>query len=394
MRKLLSVFLAIAMLIMTCFVLNVTAVASEDDSKITTVPIALPAELQALENQANEKYNKLLQVWAYAPELIDDANANFPSFYGGAYINAEKKLVIQVTSLDESVIEYFENIIGLTNVIFDEVKYSYAELKQAHADIVNKMDATSTDPIIANIAGVGISYKDNAVALYLITSDSDAKSSSIKNEVQEKVSTFDSIKIIAASAKDTPTAVVEPGTTIKNGAYSRSVGFWAEDEDGNLGIVTAPHSSISEGDTISIGTRTFGVAATPYFSGSVDAVFIEKTNTYFTATRYVSGWDFSLVSNAYTSLAVGSTTYSKGKSSGCQTGEVIDTNYTTSYGISNCVVTSAPCASGDSGGIVAGSGTSSSRYVAGIVTGKQGTTDYVIYVKAGNIISTLGISVY
>ena len=53
MRKLLSVFLAIAMLIMTCFVLNVTAVASEDDSKITTVPIALPAELQALENQAN-----------------------------------------------------------------------------------------------------------------------------------------------------------------------------------------------------------------------------------------------------------------------------------------------------------------------------------------------------
>lgn len=276
MRKLLSVFLAIAMLIMTCFVLNVTAVASEDDSKITTVPIALPAELQALENQANEKYNKLLQVWAYAPELIDDANANFPSFYGGAYINAEKKLVIQVTSLDESVIEYFENIIGLTNVIFDEVKYSYAELKQAHADIVNKMDATSTDPIIANIAGVGISYKDNAVALYLITSDSDAKSSSIKNEVQEKVSTFDSIKIIATSAKDTPTAVVEPGTTIKNGAYSRSVGFWAEDEDGNLGIVTAPHSSISEGDTISIGTRTFGVAATPYFSGSVDAVFIEK----------------------------------------------------------------------------------------------------------------------
>ncbi len=171
-----------------------------------------------------------------APELIDDANANFPSFYGGAYINAEKKLVIQVTSLDESVIEYFENIIGLTNVIFDEVKYSYAELKQAHADIVNKMDATSTDPIIANIAGVGISYKDNAVALYLITSDSDAKSSSIKNEVQEKVSTFDSIKIIATSAKDTPTAVVEPGTTIKNGAYSRSVGFWAEDEDGNLVI--------------------------------------------------------------------------------------------------------------------------------------------------------------
>ena len=101
-----------------------------------------------------------------------------------------------------------------------------------------------------------------------------------------------------------------------------------------------------------------------------------------------------MISSGYTSLAVCSTKYSKGKSSGCQTGDVIDTNYTTSYGISNCVVTSAPCASGDSGGIVAGSGTSSSRYVAGIVTGKQGSKNYVIYVKAGKIISTLGISVY
>ena len=80
MRKLLSVFLAIAMLITTCFVFNVTAFASEDDSKTTTVPIALSAELQALENQANEKYNKLLQVWAYDPEFIDDANANFRHF--------------------------------------------------------------------------------------------------------------------------------------------------------------------------------------------------------------------------------------------------------------------------------------------------------------------------
>lgn len=394
MRKLLSFFMAITMLLTTCFAFGITAYASGDDSKDTIVPVALSAELQALENQANEKYNKLLQVWAYNPEFIDDVNANFPSFYGGAYINAEKELVILVTSLDESVIEYFENIIDLTNVVFDEVEYSYDELKRAHSDVVSKMNAASTDPLIANIAGVGISYKDNAVALYLVASDSDVKSRSIKNEIQERVSTFDNIKIVATSAKDTPAAAVEPGTVIKNGGYSRSVGFWAKDENDNLGIVTAPHSSISEGTTISIGTRTFGTAATPHYSGNTDAVFIERTNTYFTATRFVSGWDFNLTSSAYTSLAVGSTTYSKGITSGCQMGEIIDTNYTTSYGISNCVVTSAPCDSGDSGGIVAGSGTSSSRYVAGIVTGKQGSTNYVIYVKAGNIISALGVSVY
>lgn len=394
MKKLLSIFLSVSMLVAVCLISTMTAFAVESDSKTSAVPVALSDELQTLENEANEKYNKLLETWAYNPQFIDDVNANFPTFYGGAYINGEKKLVIQVTSCDESVVGYFENIIDLTNVIFEEVKYSYDELKQAHAEIAEKMDATSTDSLISNIAGVGISFPDNAVSLYLVTSESVAKSDSIRKEIQNKVSTFDNIKIITTPTKDTPSAAVEPGTEIKNSGYSRSVGFWAEDGDGNLGIVTAPHSSISEGTTMSIGTRTFGTAATPYYSGNVDAVFVERTNTYFSATRFVSGWDFNLTSSGYTILAVGSTTYSKGISSGCQSGEITDNNYTTSYGISNCVVTSATCDSGDSGGIVAGSGTSSSRYVAGIITGKQGGTSYVIYVKAGNILSTLGVSVY
>lgn len=256
------------------------------------------------------------------------------------------------------------------------------------------MDPSSTDALISSIAGVGISFPDNAVSLYLTTSNSITRSSSIENEVLDKISTFDGITIITTQEEDTLAAAVEPGTEIKNSVYSRSVGFWAEDGDGNIGIVTAPHDSISTGTTMSIGTTTFGTASTPYFSGNLDAVFIERTNTSFTATRYVSGWDFYLTSRANTTLAVGSTTYSKGISSGCQIGTIVDTNYTTTYGISNCVVTSAPCEDGDSGGIVAGSGTSTTRYVAGIVTGTQGSTGYLIYIKANNIINTLGVSVY
>lgn len=393
MKRMLSILLTMTMLIAVCFIPNATAYAIESDSKTTTDSNVLSAELQALENEANEKYNKLLEVWAYNPQFIDDVDANFPAFYGGAYINGEKKLVIQVTSLDESITEYFEKIIDLTNVVFEEVKYSYDELKQAHEVIVKKMDATSADSLISKIAGVGISFPDNAVSLYLVTSESISKSDSTKSEIQNKLSTFDNIKIIATPEKDIPSAAVEPGTEIKNSGYSRSIDFWAEDEDGKVGIVTAPHSSISEGTTMSIGTRTFGTASTPYYSGNVDAVFVERTNPYFSATRFVSGWDFNLTSSGHTTLAVGSTTYSKGISSGCQSGEIIDNNYTTSYGISKCVVTSAACESGDSGGIVAGSGTSSSRYVAGII-GKQGGTSYVIYVKAGNILSTFGVSVY
>lgn len=397
MKKLLSIILTLTMLTSSFLVPNaVTALANESTSDL--VPVALSTELQTLENDANEKYNKLLATWAYNPMIIDDVNADFPEFYGGAYINKEKKLVLQVTSLNKSVILYFKNIIDLTNVIFEEVKYSYEELKQAHAEIVQKMDVTSTDSLISSITGVGISFPDNAVSLYLITSDSVAESKSIKHEIQDKVSTFDNIKVIATQSKDIPVASVEPGTEILNPGFSRSIGFWATDASGNLGIVTAPHASISEGTIISIGTTTFGTACTPYFTGNIDAVFIKRTNPYFTPTRYVSGWDFNLNSNSYTTLAVGSTTYSKGITSGCRTGEIIDINHTTDYGISNCVITTSHCDRGDSGGIVAGGGNSSNRYLVGIITGSKDVlfqdTNYTMYVKAGNILPALDISVY
>ena len=77
-----------------------------------------------LENSCNDKYNKLLEYWAYDPAIIDDTNANFPSFYGGIYINEQKSLVIQVTCLNDAVKAYFGNIIDLSNVVFEEVKYS------------------------------------------------------------------------------------------------------------------------------------------------------------------------------------------------------------------------------------------------------------------------------
>lgn len=122
-------------MLITSFLVSNTTTALATESTSATVPVALSAELQALENDATKKYNKLLATWAYNPMIIDDVNANFPEFYGGAYINKQKKLVLQVTSLDKSVILYFKNIIDLTNVIFEEVKYSYDELKQAHAQI-------------------------------------------------------------------------------------------------------------------------------------------------------------------------------------------------------------------------------------------------------------------
>lgn len=380
MKKILALFIAIS------FVLcPITAVSATNNS---IQPLNNKALL--LENEANEKYNKLLLEWAYDKTILDDVDADFPYFYGGAYIDPSKQLVIQVTEINDAIVDYFKNIIDIENVSFQTVKYSYSELKSIKDILINRMNIVVQSDNVS-IIGVGISFPQNTVDVYVnkeITKDS-YSGTTLFNEIP-----YDSFRIIVSYESDNEAASVEPGTEIANSIYTRSVGFWATTNSGTIGIVTAPHSSISSGDAIKIGGVTFGYASTPYFSGSVDAVFVPCSNTSFTATRYVSGWGFSLNSGSTTVLAVGSTTYSKGKKSGCQSGTIIDVNYTTSYGISNCVVTTAPCASGDSGGVVAGGGNSTTRHLTGIVTGTQGTTHYLIYVKAQNILSTLGIYVY
>ncbi len=394
MNRIITVILTFTLLMSVWLIPSSNMVAFEEATDTNVNLAVLSDELQELENEANEKYNELLNEWSENSQFVTESNVNYPDFYGGAYINNEKELVIQVTYLDDSIEEYFGSIINLTNVVFEEVSYSFNELKQAHGEIVEKMNPNSSDLLISSIAGVGISFPDNSVSLYVVTSDAVAKTSAFNNQVRDNISDFENIKIISTPGKDATVADLEPGAEITDSGYTRSAGFWARNANGDLGIITAPHSSISQGDTIWVGTTVFGTASTPYFSGSVDAVFVERTNANFSATRYISGWNFNLISGTYTTLAVGSTTYSKGKATGCKSGVIVDTNYTTSYNISDCVVTSATCDSGDSGGIVAGGGSSSSRRVAGIMTGKQGGTNYIIYVKAANIISTLGITVY
>lgn len=382
--------LCLMLVLVLCISMSPTVSAATDSEPSTVSATSTTTEIQERENAANSKYHQLLKHWAKDPNIIDDVDANFPAFYGGAYIDDEKHLVIQVTILNKEIKDYFAQIIDLTDVGFNEVKYSYERLMLEQNVIVEKMFADSKDEKIASISGVGISIPENAVTLYVVATGEKTDAELFCQSVRESASSFSSIKTIITDEKDSPCAAVRPGSEIKN----RSVGFWAYDDNDVKGVITAPHSTIQHGDPIFIGSDRFGTARTPYFSGSLDAVFIERTNTDFTPSRYVPGGAFDLYSGLYAFLVVGSTTYSRGITSGYQVGEVIDINYTTVYGIRNCVITDAPCDLGDSGGIVAGSGDSSDRYVAGIITGRQGGTSYIMYIKAGSIISDLDVTIW
>lgn len=145
------------------------------------------AQETSKEADANEKYNILLNEWAYDKEYIDDVNANFPEYYGGAYIDNDD-LVIQVTSLNDEIREYFAELIDLNGVIFEEVTYSFEELKVEQQKIEELM---TSDELPFKIVGVGISIKSNSITAYI---DNSQKKLSV-NDIKKELSDFANIEI-------------------------------------------------------------------------------------------------------------------------------------------------------------------------------------------------------
>lgn len=370
--------------------------AAEEETEIAI----MSENLQIKEDAAIEKYNLLLKRWAYNLDYIDDIDANFPEFYGGAYIDDNKELVIQVTSLNDSVRAYFGDIISLTDVSFKEVEYSFEQLKEEQKSVSDKLvSEMSIYALGKGITGVGISVKDNSISLHM-GSDSELEETVIKNQIGETLSSFENVNIVTEEDEIQPLDVINvplyPGNSIvDSGGGIRSVGFWATKSNGDIGIVTTPHGLLSKGEIMKKGSVTFGVCDTPYFNGSVDAVFVKRTNANIDPSRVPAGFSFSLKSNAYTLLPEGATVYQSGVTSGAKVGTVKEISYTSSdLGFSDLVVLSCTSANGDSGGIIAGAGDSSVKYVAGIILGSQGSTNNTLYIKSSKILSTLGISVY
>lgn len=124
-------------------------------------------ELQRIAELSSDKYNHLLQVWSKDPNYPSDIDANFPDFYGGAYVDDNKELVITVTSLDEETTDYFKDLIDLEHVRFSLVDHSLQELFDVQAEIDSYLQSGTDKEICSAITGTGITQRENAVNVYV-----------------------------------------------------------------------------------------------------------------------------------------------------------------------------------------------------------------------------------
>lgn len=339
-----------------------------------------------------EQYSKLLRYYSGKDEF-SDTSIEYPDYYAGAYVDDDMKLNVNVTYLNEDIKAELYKATENEDLLINVVNYSFSDLMKTCSKVENFIDNNKVTVSGGMVFGVGLSIKENAVNIYAL-SDETIFDSSLECLLDDGDAP---VKIIYRDSLDSNASLVYPGSGITNTVfittYTRSVGFWGYDSNGNIGFVTSPHDSMSYNETVSIGGNTFGTCETPYYSGSTDAVFVKRSNSSFSPSNYISQWNTSIISHSYQSLPEGEWIRARGVNTST-TGRVLDTHYTTSYGISDTVLTSGVVSAGDSGGVVVGpDATTGKSFLVGIVTGRIIADGSMIYVKAYNIFTNLGLSI-
>lgn len=162
-------------------------------------PEAVPDQGDAL-----EKYNALLTEWAYDKNMVDDVHADFPDYYGGAYLDGEQ-LVIQVTELSDAVKEELAGIISLENVAFEEVTYAYTELVAANDALVEALQDAEMRDALSAVAEMGVDIKDNSVYVGIAAAENSEAALRVIETCKE-ITDFENIKYRYDSSRVEPAA--------------------------------------------------------------------------------------------------------------------------------------------------------------------------------------------
>lgn len=389
-----------SVLVTIIFVLFSITIPVASTPSLETEYLSVPSEyLLEKEDDACEKYATLLDAWSN-DNSVSEFTVTYPSFYGGVYIDNEKNLVIQVTDLTDEIIDYFDGIIDLENVVFNQVDYSYSDLKAQYDIILNDIIKTGSIP---SVNGVTLVEKDNSVNVY-ISEDGTASINTLSSESLDDYLIIDNVNFINDTIFNSCSSV-EPGSSISFSGVSgyRSVGFWATDSNGNYGIVTASHGTISVDQQATIGGSSFGTVTQNVFSGTVDVAFVKRSNSNFSPIRSITDVPYH-ISGYTTSAPEGATVITVGANTGIQTGTILSSSASATYNgqtLTDLFHTSTQVNGGDSGGIVLKLSSNSNVYICGMIIAKSRSASApasdpgtCVACKFINIKTALNISMY
>ena len=330
---------------------------------------------------------------------------DFPAYYGGAYVNIEGNLVIQIAYRKGALrfnraAEQVRKICGTEHLVFREAKHSYSELIDTMSALLKYCNSEKYQDSDVRIVGFGISEDKNAITVSLDSEDPAAAEAIELSTGKKGLLIFE-----YQECSEELTYSLDCGSKI--GMSTTSLGFsigypaFHTTAAGTKikGFVTCGHAfdNISNAASIYCSNGYIGNLDTTrkQHSGSIDAAFITLNGSQVTTN--VRSTNISVVLTGYTAPAAGCTVYMTGKYSLHSSGLAQEVSYTSPASNGNPELTDMVKAAyssipGDSGGIVYARVGYQNYYIAGVQSRRATDGSYSVYCKVGNINTAFGIS--
>lgn len=258
MIKLMSIFICLVM----CISLSTPVFAASKDDANNQFDVEYVENLQSFYASARfkESFTTLI-----VSRTTQDVKMNYPSNYGGIYIDDNNDLHIQyvdeIDTLNDSMQDF--------EVIYDSVEYSYNYLTEICSTLIPKMNEFEITVLFVDefqnkiSVSTGISNRDEIIR-YLMEQNAsfDERCISFANQTQ----------LVHTDAG---------GTSIKANGNGFTLGYNAQKtSNGKYGFVTCGHA-VSVGDTVKrnkLFGASLGVVKNSQLGGKIDASYIEYSN--------------------------------------------------------------------------------------------------------------------
>lgn len=374
---------------------------------------------QDIESDSTTEYQLMLTEFKHQ-KLRGELTGNYPDYYAGAYIDSDGELTVLLTNTHQSTkdevaeltrnqtiktafaVESYNVLEAQSNLIFNTA----INLRNLISASENLMVDDEISNLSLSFIGCGIDEEQNKVVVSL-TDTSTENISAFKKYISNYSRVY-----FEKSEEHKEQTTVSPGTGYTVSGATGSIGYRSRITSGGTtvyGFTTAGHASSYIGQSFvnPSNNTTYGTALKRQYSGTVDATFVQLTNSYSVSNVTTGG--AVIGSSWFTSIPQGKTVYMCGTASygnGNATLEGTVKNNSYSFVTSSNVSLSdqlriyyggkTPRA-GDSGGIVYAVSNGTNTVVGihqGVIDIVSGIDGRGIATKAHNVYLNLGVVPY
>ncbi len=252
---------------------------------------------------------------------IAPAQQNYPDSYGGAYIDRDGRLHIQIVESAKDTADYVPDV-----AIVGYVKYSLNELRDTLDALFNTYQANQAFFDTQNVNGFYIREKQNCVFVELVKTEKSVDQA-YELRISNAFGGSDLVKFTYTSAFCEES--IAPGDFADGNVLNGTVGFPAESYvSSEKGFVTAAHLTSGVGAPVIVNSIS-GTVTQRQLGGSLDACFVAIPNAtaHLTSSFNLDGNTGKLIAASYYDYPEDTVVQKAGNITHLKTGKIISTNY-------------------------------------------------------------------